>query len=92
MKFLVGNKCDLENKRAVSNEQGREFAKQYNIQFFETSAKQSTNIETLFSTCTKVFVDNQKNINVKKEKTINKSAVNLKNESSNSENKKSGCC
>lgn len=47
-KLLVGNKSDLTSKRAVSFEQGQEFAKSMGIEFVETSAKNSTNVEKAF--------------------------------------------
>jgi|Transcript_14484 Ras-related protein Rab-1A len=49
-KLLVGNKCDLESKRAVSTEQAQEFADSLGIDFMETSAKNSTNVEKAFTT------------------------------------------
>ena len=91
MRFLVGNKCDLESKRAVTFDQGKELAKQYNIQFFETSAKSSANIDNLFSTCTKIFIENQKNLTMKREKSVNKSTVNLIDQNT-IKTKKFGCC
>ena len=45
---LVGNKIDLDSERAVSFEEGEEFAKVNNMPFFETSAKLGTNIESIF--------------------------------------------
>lgn len=45
---LVGNKCDLEDKRVVPFEEGIEFAKKKGINFFETSAKSGFNIEEVF--------------------------------------------
>ena len=46
--ILVGNKCDLEEERQVSTEEGSEFATRYGLNFFETSAKNSMNIEEIF--------------------------------------------
>jgi GTPase SAR1 family protein len=42
------NKSDLEAERTVSREQGDQLARNYNIAFFETSAKTRTNIEESF--------------------------------------------
>ena len=39
-KILIGNKCDIEDQRMVSKEEGEKLAKEYDIKFFETSAKQ----------------------------------------------------
>ena len=49
-KLLVGNKCDLETRRAVSTDQAREFADSLGIEFLETSAKTATNVEKAFMT------------------------------------------
>ena len=38
-KILVGNKCDMNDRRQISLEVGQELASQYNIPFIETSAK-----------------------------------------------------
>jgi len=47
-KLLVGNKSDLASKRAVTFEQGKEFADSLGIEFVETSAKNATNVEKAF--------------------------------------------
>ena len=44
----LGNKCDLESKRAVSKEQGEEFAQSLNIPFIEASAKDGKNVDEAF--------------------------------------------
>ncbi|XP_068090840.1 ras-related protein Rab-8B-like isoform X2 [Hyperolius riggenbachi] len=45
---LLGNKCDKEDEREVSKERGEKLAWQYGIPFFETSAKENTNIDEAF--------------------------------------------
>ena len=47
--YLIGNKCDLEDKRQVTEEEGREFAEENNLVFFETSALNGNNIEEIFT-------------------------------------------
>ena len=49
-KILVGNKCDLTNQRQVSTQQGQQLAREYDIKFFETSARSNTNVQEVFLT------------------------------------------
>jgi Ras-related protein Rab-1A len=49
-KLLVGNKCDLVNKKAVTYEVAKAFAEKLEIPFLETSAKAATNVEKAFLT------------------------------------------
>jgi len=49
-KLLVGNKCDLVSKKAVSYEVAKAFADKLDIPFLETSAKAATNVEKAFLT------------------------------------------
>lgn len=46
--YLIGNKCDLEDKRQVSRNEGEQFAQENGLIFFETSALSGTNIEEVF--------------------------------------------
>ena len=46
--IIIGNKCDKENDRVVSKEEGKILAEQNHCVFFETSAKSNTNIEFAF--------------------------------------------
>lgn len=48
--MLIGNKCDLSSLRAVPTEDAEEFAQRENLFFMETSALESTNVETCFLT------------------------------------------
>lgn len=46
--LLVGNKCDLESDRKVSTEEAKEFAEQHSLEYFETSAKDASNVDLAF--------------------------------------------
>lgn len=59
-KILVGNKCDLEENRKVSYEQGQEFADTYGMKFIETSAKTNNNVPESFYTMTKEIIASSK--------------------------------
>lgn len=47
-KILIGNKCDWEEKRAVSTERGQQLADELGIPFLEVSAKSNINVEKAF--------------------------------------------
>lgn len=49
-KMLLGNKCELTDKRQVTKERGEQLAVEYGIKFMETSAKSSINVEEAFYT------------------------------------------
>merc|ERR1712227_474514 len=42
-KVLIGNKCDRTSEREIDTHQGQALAKEYDLQFFETSAKTNAN-------------------------------------------------
>lgn len=44
--IIIGNKCDLQ--REVSIEEAQDFAAGYNVRYFETSAKDNTNVNEAF--------------------------------------------
>ena len=46
--YLIGNKSDLEDKRQVTFEEGKQYAEENNLVFFETSALNGSNIEEIF--------------------------------------------
>ena len=46
--MLIGNKNDLEHRRAVSTEEGKAFADEHGLVFMETSAKTAYNVERAF--------------------------------------------
>ena len=46
---LCGNKCDLDNDRVVTYEEGKQLADEYGVQFFESSALTGQNVEKMFT-------------------------------------------
>ena len=87
-KLLVGNKSDLTSKRVVSTEQGKEFADSLGIEFLETSAKNSTNVEQAFLTMASQIKSRMKT-QPSAAAGGNKGGVNLRTKPVN---QKSGCC
>jgi GTPase SAR1 family protein len=50
MMIVVGNKIDLESRRAVDKANGQQLAASVGAPYFETSAKTNENIELVFLT------------------------------------------
>jgi len=60
-RVLIGNKCDVDaSQRQVTHEMGRSLADEYGIRFFETSAKNSINVEEAFMCMAKDIVERLK--------------------------------
>ena len=90
-KLLIGNKCDLEDKRKVSYQEGKDFAASNGMQFIETSAKTATKVQEAFETLTNQIIE----ANMVKEKGFDKKEakkITLSSGTSVMPQKKSGCC
>ncbi|KAK3732587.1 hypothetical protein QZH41_004978 [Actinostola sp. cb2023] len=46
--ILVGNKSDMDDERVVAFDRGKQLADQLGLEFFETSAKDNTNVKQNF--------------------------------------------
>ena len=88
MRFLIGNKSDLVEKRQVNYEEVRALANRLNIYYVETSAKNNINISDFFQIATKDYL-NKYDFN--KEKELGGVALDSK-KLSNLKTKQSGCC
>ena len=55
--MVLGNKCDLEESRVVTEQKGRILAAEYGAEFFETSAKSGQNVEEAILTLVRTFKD-----------------------------------
>ena len=57
---LVGNKCDCEERRLVTYEQGLELADRLGCPFFETSSKYDVNVDDAFEKLIDIICDNMR--------------------------------
>jgi len=55
-KLLIGNKVDLTDQRQVTTEQIQKFAENHKLSYIETSAKDATNIDSIFTTMAKSII------------------------------------
>nr|CAI44552.1 rab_A61 [Paramecium tetraurelia] len=93
IRMLVGNKCDVDDKRAVSYEEGEALAKQLKLQFIETSAKLSTNIEQSFLTIAKnVLEKSQNSIKTESAQNMKIGQISSTQVIGNTNKKSSQCC
>ena len=72
-KLLIGNKCDLEDKRKVTYQEGKDFATSNGMQFIETSAKADTKVKDAFEMLTQEIIKSsitKDKVMEKKEKSV----------------------
>jgi small GTP-binding protein len=46
--ILVGNKCDLQDQRVITTDQGEDLARNFGSAFLEASAKTRINVDQIF--------------------------------------------
>jgi len=54
---LVGNKCDLEHNRVVTQEMGKSKSQSWSIPFIETSAKTNLNVHEVFDSLARQMLE-----------------------------------
>ena len=90
---LSGNKIDKKDERKISKKQGEELAANYNMEFFEISNKDGTNVEECgLALANKILVKRKKDrIDIE---NINKSnnTTELRNVKNNKRDKSRRCC
>jgi len=53
--LIVGNKCDLHDRRQVTRERAERFAKSKNCVYIESSARDDVNVEVIFQEIAKLL-------------------------------------
>jgi len=92
-KLLVGNKCDLVQKKVVEYESAKAFADKLEIPFLETSAKQGSNVEKAFLTMAGEIKNSmQQHPQPTNTKPTSKPTVELSHTEDLGTNKPGGCC
>lgn len=91
---LIGNKCDLQNDKVVDANRGKTVADEFNIKFFESSAREDINVQSAFTSlvsmvCDRMF-DDANNGNGDGAETPLKGSVEVG--AGNTSKKKGGCC
>ena len=90
LKVLIGNKTDLEEKRIISYNQGKEFADTYGLKYVETSAKKNLNVTEAFETLGREIMAANADKKITRQKQ-NKTITVSKAQDLNID-KKEGCC
>ena len=73
LKLLVGNKIDLDDKRVVSKDEGKQIAQKYRLKYYEISALKIENLYEMLEDAAKEFVEiyeqkSMKSFQLKKQK------------------------
>ena len=91
--MLVGNKSDLRHLRAVETDEAMAFSEQHNLAFIETSALDSSGVDTAFQRILTEIYRLMSRRNMAAEETAAPSLSTGQSISLNKEvEKKSGCC
>lgn len=92
VKYLVGNKADLEDERCIEEKTGKREADSYGIKFMETSAKTSQNIEELFMGIARDIKMNEKPALEDRAEVHERIVLEESDPSTESNPKSKGCC
>ena len=85
--IIFGNKCDLKEKREIEINEGKELANKFNFKFFETSAKDGTNINEGIESLVKEILGDIASV-----KSGRKETTKLKKKKHNKVKKSEPCC
>ena len=90
LKVLIGNKTDLEEKRVITYNQGKEFADTYGLKYIETSVKKNINVNEAFETLGRELMAASDDKRITKTKPSK--AISVAKAQDLTPEKKNGCC
>ena len=94
-RIIIGNKCDLEEKRQVSLAELEQFANEENISFFETSAKDNINLKEVFNKIVELIFEDKDDEEILREYSVKKSSLSIASKATKNKNKSKDiekCC
>ena len=87
-KILVGTNCDLEEKRKVTTQEGKDFATSNGLKFIEVSAKNNINVKKSFEILVEDIINSY---TVKKSSDLNENNNNNKKNNLDLDKKNKKC-
>ena len=85
-RILVGNKYDLPDK-IINKEKAEKLAQKYNMKYFETSAKDGTNVDVIFKEIAELILSSPKGKKIEEETKKKNENIKIKSEKSKKKKK-----
>ena len=91
---LFGNKCDMKEEIQVKEEDIEKIKEKYNLRYYETSAKDGTNVQNIFEYLAKIVLKSRgflENVNIDEIKVEEKEFQKIEKKKPNKKNGKKKC-
>ena len=91
---LFGNKCDMKEEIQVKEEDIEKIKEKYNLRYYETSAKDGTNVQNIFEYLAKIVLKSRgflENVNIDEIKVEEKELQKIETKKPNKKNGKKKC-
>ena len=91
---LFGNKCDMKEEIQVKEEDIEKIKEKYNVRYYETSAKDGTNVQNIFEYLAKIVLKSRgflENVNIDEINVEEKELPEIETKKTNKKNVKKKC-
>ena len=91
---LFGNKCDMKEEIQVKEEDIEKIKEKYNLRYYETSAKDGTNVQNIFEYLAKIVLKSRgflENVNIDEINVEEKELPKIETKKTNKKNVKKKC-